>query len=119
MIPKLDETYLEYDTKPNKSDWKNPKTIVEHLPTGLIAECDYTIDSEINKMIALGMLTQKVYDHNSQHLSPEELAESILLDVRDRLSETELVGMHSIDYQEGFWDCYNQMLEMLDETVSG
>jgi hypothetical protein len=55
---------------------------------------------------------------NSQHLNPDKLAELILLDVRNRLSETELVGMHSIDYQEGFWDCYNQMLEMLDETVS-
>lgn len=67
MLPELNEIDLEHDIKYGKVDdfgiGEHPTSIVTHLPTGLIAECNYERSWMYNRKIALGMLTQKVHDH--------------------------------------------------------
>lgn len=70
MIPELNECDLEYEIvydDPNVIDdfgLNNPTSIVKHIPTGLISKCNYERSWMYNRKIALGMLTQKVYDTN-------------------------------------------------------
>lgn len=65
MIPELNEIDLVYNNLiGNRTDvgFENPTAIIKHIPTGLVAECNYTRSWFHNRNIALGMLTQKVFD---------------------------------------------------------
>lgn len=68
MLPQLNEDDLEYEIiykDPNVVDdfgLQNPTAVVKHIPTGLTAHCNYERSWMYNRKIALGMLTQKVYD---------------------------------------------------------
>lgn len=67
MIPQLNEIDLEYNTiHGNMNDFghDNPTARVLHIPTGLTAECNYERSWMYNRKIALGMLTQQVYEYN-------------------------------------------------------
>jgi protein subunit release factor A len=67
MIPELNEIDLNYETVyPNRAGSlvdKNPIASIIHIPTGLHSECDYTRSWRDNKNIAIGMLTQQVFDY--------------------------------------------------------
>lgn len=66
--PELNEVDLEYEiiyNDPNVVDdfgLQYPTSVVKHIPTGLTAQCNYERSWMYNRKIALGMLTQKVYD---------------------------------------------------------
>jgi protein subunit release factor A len=74
MLPELNEIDLEYNTiHSNSNDFglKNPTATVKHIPTGLTAECNYERSWMYNRKIAIGMLTQQVYDYHARYLNTQ------------------------------------------------
>lgn len=74
MIPELNQNDLICNTftlKSNQSSDDNPIAVITHKPTGLVAECNYGPSYMMNKNIALGMLTQKVFDYYQNYLNNE------------------------------------------------
>ena len=66
MLPQLNEIDLEFNNVFHQGELNiddKVTAIVKHIPTGLTAECDYERSWMYNRNIALGMLTQKVYDY--------------------------------------------------------
>lgn len=67
MIKQLNENDLVWTTVVSDLDdygLTNPRAIVKHIPTELVAECNYERSLIYNQKIALGMLTQQVYEYS-------------------------------------------------------